>query len=84
MKNTETKYTVQDWATYCAKEAIKAGGSDPFDSDGNCLLSEDPMRGDWESLEEMMGRKPTAEEEREFARVYSHFMRDAIEEACSK
>jgi len=75
--------TAETFATFAAKEAIKAGGPDPFDSDGNCLLPEEPMDADWDALEDELMRKPTEEERRDFVATYCRWMRAAIEDACS-
>ena len=37
----------------CAAEAFAAGGPDPTDCDGNCLLPMRPQGGDWDELERM-------------------------------
>ena len=38
----------------CAEEAIKAGGDDPTDCEGESLLPPDPIGGDWDALDELL------------------------------
>lgn len=45
--------TVQELARKCAEEMIAAAGPDPFDADGMCLISTEPMLGDWVCFNEV-------------------------------
>lgn len=55
-----------------ALDAIEAAGSNPTDVDGNSLLPNEPLPGDWEALVEAAGREPTDEERDLFAAAYKH------------
>jgi len=58
----------------CAIEAIEAGGTNPVNADGECILPYEPQPGDWEELEDQIrrcrGRAPTDHERLRFSRSY--------------
>lgn len=58
----------------CAQEAIEAGGGDPTDCDGNCLLPTEPLAGDWDALTKLLGHWPTDDECNDFAGDYMTVM----------
>ncbi len=62
----------------CAGAAIDAGGGDPFDADGGCLLSDSPQDRDWEWLRDQLGHRATEDEERAFRGGYRERMKPYI------
>lgn len=74
--------TASEAGQICASEAIGAGGPDPFDHNGECLLPMEPLIEDWRWFENtILGRKPNADEIRDFERSFAAAMRDWIERA---
>lgn len=68
--------SIIDLAIKCANEAINEAGSYPFDFDGQCLIPNHPLPGDWEALEDLLG-EPSDSQNKIFADEYF----DAIKEA---
>lgn len=58
----------------CAMEARKAAGAAPTNIDGDSLLPVEPMKGDWEYLENTLGRVPTEEESEAFISAFAAAM----------
>ncbi len=61
-------------ARECAALAIEAGFGNPTDNDGNCMLPTEPMVGDWDALEELLGRRPTDDESDDFDANYTEIV----------
>lgn len=49
----------------------RAGGSDPYDSDGNLLLTGEVLGGSWKAFVDFLGHKPTDDERDDFLRGYA-------------
>lgn len=79
---TITTPTAETLATAAAHAAIEQGGSDPFDSDGNCLLPAEASDADYEWLTVELQHEPSDEEWSDFCATYARWMRSAIAEAC--
>lgn len=65
----------------CAKEALSVAGTDPTDREGESLLPEEPMPGDWSYFEQKLADWKTSGEitdeerdefESEYKKVISH------------
>ena len=80
-KIPRTNGDVRTLGAFAADAAIKAGGPDPFDADGDCLLPVEPMDVDWDFLDEQLGHKADRWEQRDFADSYSRLMSAAIDVA---
>jgi hypothetical protein len=63
--------TIEDLAHECANEAFRAAGDTiPTDADGNSLLPTGPIGGDWDALQELLGREPDDDESKAFTVAY--------------
>lgn len=77
---TTTDTTIATLAAAHAAEAIcqgTVGGRLARDEDGVILLPQDPQDGDWDALDDAIGREPTADEQA----VYRAAWRSAIDAA---
>ncbi len=64
------------WAAkQCARAANDAAGDKPWDNEGFSLLPDEPQEGDWEALQDELGREPTNEERKAFEREYAAVMK---------
>jgi len=61
----------------CAYEAIEAGGPDPTDCEGGCLLPSLPVGGDWEKLDLLL--EDNSDDVQVFSEAYEDVMGPAIE-----
>ena len=61
---------IKQTAIECADEAKDVAGSSPFNTDGSCLLPDEPPAGDWDALIDGLGREPTDAEAADFADAY--------------
>ena len=69
-------------------DAIEAGGDDPFDIDGECMLPRGPQERDWEWFESefkrIVNREASEEEKDQFYSIFSQEMEDAIYDLLDK
>jgi len=78
MTTTDQKHArIETLAKECVAEARAAAGSDPTDADGNSLLPDSPLPGDYVALRKMLDREPTAAEHEALESAYADAMSDA-------
>lgn len=69
-------------------DAIEAGGDDPFDIDGECMLPRGPQERDWEWFESefkrTVNREASEEEKEQFYSIFSQEMEYAIDDLVDK
>ncbi len=74
MNQTETNKEIASLGRVCAsdaKEQATVHGKPATDDEGTPLWSPEPLEGDWDAVERMVGRELTSDEERVFLDAYA-------------
>lgn len=83
-----TKFFCESLAITASLDAVDAGGEDPFNVDGECMLPRGPMEGDWEWFESYFKsnfkREANEQEKGIFYNRYCEEMEYAIDDLYDK